>query len=129
MKIKLTASIISILVLSTVCYAKRLNHERYYQDSWCANNNGQTEVIMQSGARCDCLTETHAIEFDFANKWAEAIGQSLHYAAQTGKRAGIVLIMEKPEKEYKHLERLKLTVERHHLPIDIWTITSFQRTR
>ena len=44
------------------------------------------EVVMKDGTRCDILTATHAIEVDFAKKWAEAIGQSLNYAMQTGKR-------------------------------------------
>jgi hypothetical protein len=40
----------------------------------------------------DCLTDECVIEFDFSNKWAEAIGQSLYYANQTGKKADIFLI-------------------------------------
>ena len=44
-------------------------------------------------------------EVDFAGKWAEAIGQSLHYSRMTGKRAGILLIMLAP-KDQKYLERL-----------------------
>ena len=49
---------------------------------------------MPDGTRCDILTDTHAIEVDFADKWAEAIGQSLNYAMQTGKKAGIVLVLK-----------------------------------
>jgi hypothetical protein len=30
------------------------------------------EVVMKDGTRCDILTATHAIEVDFAKKWAEA---------------------------------------------------------
>ena len=41
---------------------------------------------MPDGTRCDILTDTHAIEVDFANKWAQAIGQSLNHAMQTGKK-------------------------------------------
>ena len=43
------------------------------------------EVVMKDCTRCDILTATHAIEVDFARKWAEAIGQSLNYAMHTGK--------------------------------------------
>ena len=77
---------------------------------------------MPSGARCDCLTTTHAIEFDFADKWAEAIGQSLHYATQTEKKAGIVIIMENPDRDNKLLKRLKMTIEENDLPIDYWLL-------
>lgn len=79
------------------------------------------EVVLSDRTRCDCLTESHAIEFDFGNKWAEAIGQSLHYSLQTGKRAGIVLILER-KKDYKYWIRLVLVIEHFNLPIDIWVI-------
>ena len=36
-------------------------------------------MVLPDGTRCDCLTDTHAIEFDFGSNWAEAIGQSAHY--------------------------------------------------
>lgn len=101
--------------------AGRLHPEAYYQKNVCRDMNGVEEVVMESGARCDCLTATHAVEFDFANKWAEAIGQALHYSAQTGKRGGIVLIMENPKRDRKYLERLSSTVKAHGLAVDVWT--------
>jgi len=46
--------------------------ERYYQEKFAREIGGQVEVVMQDGTRCDILTATHAIEVDFAKKWAEA---------------------------------------------------------
>lgn len=43
------------------------------------------EVVAPDGTRCDILTDEYAIEVDFANKWAEAIGQALNYAIQFNK--------------------------------------------
>ena len=54
---------------------------------------GQLEVRLEDGTRCDLLTETHAYEIDFATDWKESIGQALHYALKTGRKAGVVLIM------------------------------------
>ncbi|QXD24577.1 hypothetical protein F7C95_01340 [Opitutia bacterium ISCC 51] len=51
-------------------------------------------MVLEDRTRCDIVTATHAIEVDFADKWAEAIGQSLNYAMQTGKKAGIVLVLK-----------------------------------
>ena len=68
--------------------AKRAHLERDYQAQWCAEKGGQAEVVLPDGTRADCLTATHAIEFDFGSKWAEAIGQALFYGLQTGKRPG-----------------------------------------
>ncbi len=48
-------------------------------------------MTIPDGTRCDILADTHAFEVDFADKWAESVGQSLNHAMQTGKKAGIVL--------------------------------------
>ena len=40
---------------------------------------GRVEVVLPDGARCDCVTDTHAIVFDFGNNWAEAIIMSISY--------------------------------------------------
>jgi len=52
------------------------------------------EVKLADHTRVDCLTDDYAIEFDFASKWAQAIGQSLHYAYMTGRLPAIYLILE-----------------------------------
>lgn len=109
-----------MLVLWPQCaYAGHLQSEAEYQDEWCELKDGEVEFILPDRTRCDCLTLTHAVEMDFARKWAEALGQSLHYAANTGRRAGIVLIIEKPG-EIKYLQRLEAVIGHYGLPIDVW---------
>lgn len=76
-------------------------------------------MVFPDKTRCDCLTSSHAIEFDFGKKWAEAIGQALYYSIQTGKRAGVVLILEKKD-DYKYWIRLNTIIEHFRLPIDRW---------
>ncbi len=105
------------ICFSGLCFAGRLHSEKWYQDKWCKEHKGQLEVVLPDRTRCDCLTDTHAIEFDFGNKWAEAIGQALHYGLQTGKRPGIVLILESP-KDLKYWIRLNTIIEHYKLPID-----------
>jgi hypothetical protein len=56
---------------------------------------------------------------DFAAKWAEAVGQSLHYAANTGRRTGIVLIVEK-ESDRRYVARVRALIAHFGLPIDVW---------
>ena len=110
-----------ILLMTTSAHAKRLHYEKWYQEQWCQTQDGQAEVVLPDKTRCDCLTDTHAIEFDFGNKWAEAIGQALYYAIQTGKKAGIVLILEK-QKDYKYWIRLNSIIAHYGLPIDSWKV-------
>jgi hypothetical protein len=79
------------LTLAASLGAARLNPEAHYQEIAAKKYSGQTEVTMPDGTRCDIVTETHAIEVDFADKWAEAIGQCLNYSFQLNKKAGILL--------------------------------------
>ncbi len=54
-------------------------------------------------------------------KWAEAIGQSLYYSAMTGKKAGIVLIVDEVKKN-RYLKRVMKAINDKNLDIDIWLI-------
>ena len=114
-----TAFIALILIVAGgLCLAKQ--PESHYQRKWCEAQHGRTEVRLPARTRVDCILDTHAVEVDFARKWAEAIGQSLHYSRMTGKRAGILLIMLSP-KDQKHLDRLLNVVRHFNLPIDVFT--------
>ena len=72
----------------------------------------------------DCLTATHAVEYERGKNWAESIGQSLYYSLQTGKRAGVVLILER-RKDYRYWLRLNSTIEHHRLPVDTWLLERY----
>lgn len=96
--------------------------EKHYQGIWCSEHNGELEVILPDKARIDCLTNEYAIEFDFAKKWAESIGQALYYSSVTGKRAGIVLILENPDGDQKYIDRIEKIKKEKKLDITIWTM-------
>jgi len=93
-------------------------HEADYVDHYC---EGGVEHVLSDRTRVDCLTENHAIEYDWGKKWAEAIGQSLYYSAMTGKKAGIVLIVNPRTKE-RYLKRLNKAIEAHGLNIEVWIV-------
>ena len=118
--IRYVVFLISICIC-TPCFAGHLHPEKWYQEQWCHEEQGQMEYVLPDKTRCDCMTHTHAVEFDFGVKWAEAIGQALHYAGTTGKRAGIVLILE-GKKDCKYLIRLNSVIQHYELPIDVWTV-------
>ncbi|MDH3976454.1 MAG: hypothetical protein OEV42_19490 [Deltaproteobacteria bacterium] len=92
---KILVLIAACLLISVPVQAKRLHYEKYYQEKWCARMGGITEYVLDDGSRVDCLTDEYAVEVDFADKWHEAVGQSLYYALKTGKKPGILLITEK----------------------------------
>lgn len=107
-----------IVVFLSGCVAVPIKNERYYQEKWCSRSGGITEVVLSDRTRCDCLTKTHAIEFDFAGKW-EAVEQSLHYARLTGKKAGIVFICRKAG-DMRKIKRTKKNIDFYRLPIKVW---------
>lgn len=78
-----------MLLPSTPLLAKQLHSESYYQEIFCTQKNGQSEVTMEDRTRCDCIFEEDGIEYatevDFAKKKYQAVGQALHYSRMTGK--------------------------------------------
>lgn len=93
--------------------------ESYYQEKLCAGM--ELEVELANGARVDCVSETHAIEVDFTEDWAEALGQALLYAAATGKRPGIILVCRLAERHcLQHALRLEEAITFWRLPVDVW---------
>jgi len=70
------------------------------------NCNGQIEYVLSDKTRIDCLTDEYAIEFDYAKKWAESIGQSLYYSKMTGKKPAVAIILKSPE-DRKYLKRIE----------------------
>jgi len=111
--------LLAILLMIFPILSTAKESERYYQDLWCQAHAGEVEVRQTDMTRVDCITYYHAIEFDFANKWAEAIGQALHYGIMTGKRAGIVLIGD----DERFINRARNIIFTYSLPIDLWTMS------
>ena len=109
--------ILVLYLLILPVQAKHLHYEKEYQEAWAKKHNALVEVVLDDGARVDCLTDEYAIEFDFANKWAEAIGQSLYYALKTNKKPAIVLIMENPQKDEKYYRRLKTVTDKYDITV------------
>lgn len=109
------------IIFSNTTLGKHLYKEREYQECWCDNAGGITEYVLPDKTRVDCLTDDYAIEFDFAEKWAESIGQALYYSMMTGRKPGIVLILEDQEKGERYLKRLMVVAEA--LNIKVWTVT------
>ena len=79
-----------LLILANCCEAKRLHKEKEYQKAWCDKYHGELEYVLDDKTRVDCLTKNYAVEFDFAPKWAEAIGQSYYYAIKTDRHPAVV---------------------------------------
>lgn len=95
--------------------------EKSINTRWCANKAGVSEFRTKDGTFVDCLTDIYAVEAEFDNKWKEAIGQSLHYAESTNRRAAILFIKRQNSRKdyYGELERV---INKYRLPITVFTI-------
>lgn len=83
---------------------------------------GKLEHRLDDLTRVDILTDTMAIEVDFAHKWYEAVGQACHYARKTDKHPAIVLIATSPFDE-KYVEAAVAGVDK--LRLDTKSISLF----
>jgi hypothetical protein len=105
--------------------AFEFKNERYYVDKYC---EGSKEVKLSDGTRCDCVTKTHAIEFEFAPKWAEAIGQAIHYARMLSAvpgheniKPGVTIICE-TLRDAAHVQKIRDNSNFYGLEITVWAI-------
>ena len=94
------------LGVASICLAANKNSEKYYQELVAKELEGKVEVVLRDKTRVDILTEDVAYEVDFARKWAEGIGQALHYSMMTERDAGLILIAEK-DSDDKFILRVK----------------------
>jgi len=95
--------------------------EKVIIEKWCRKNQGISEFRTKDGTFVDCLTDVYALEAEFDDNWKEAIGQSLHYAESTDKKAAILLIKRnKSKKDYHGL--LKRVIDKYNLPITVFLI-------
>lgn len=101
-------------------YVYHPHNESSYQHAWCSAHNGIEEYENSDKTRVDCLTDTHAVEFDFANKYYEAIGQALHYGVMTGKKPKVVLILDSKylNQQMKYFERVKRIGEVYNIDVE-----------
>ena len=97
------------------------HNEESYQEAWCKRNNGISEFENKDFTRVDCLTKTHAVEFDFANKWHEAIGQALHYGVMTKRTPKVVLILDKPLEQMVYFKRVKKIADKYGFEVEYVT--------
>ena len=81
--------------------------------------NGDDQFRTKDGTYVDCVTSDYAIEAEFDYNWKEAIGQALHYAESTNKKAAILFIKRKETKK-DYLSELNRVLIKFDLPIKVF---------
>ncbi|MBI5634881.1 MAG: hypothetical protein HZA15_15545 [Nitrospirae bacterium] len=108
--VKICSWFIVLCLTATTALAAHKHLEKEYQAVWCEQHHGTTEYLLPDDTRVDCLTNEYAIEFDFAGKWAESIGQALYYSLRTDRTPGVVLILER-QSDRRFLKRIEAVAD------------------
>lgn len=111
------------MCVAAISTAQVMAREADYADPWCAERGGVAEKVLADRTRVDCLLPDFAIEVDYASKWAEAMGQALHYARMTQRRPGVLLILRQPA-DMRYARRLYLDAQHWGVPLFVWTVTA-----
>lgn len=89
--------------------------------AWCASVGGVDEFRTKDGTYVDCLTDEYAIEVEYDYKWKEAIGQSLHYAESTNKKAAILFIKRAKSRKDYYNEMMRV-IDKYNLPTTVFIV-------
>ena len=134
--VKMAPLVVGISLFTTGCASVLQKQAASYQSSYrfavlagksereivAEQCDGIVEYTLPDRTRVDCLTPDTAWEYDRPRKWAEAIGQALHYAAHTNRTPGVVLICLEPCDTA--LSRIKAVSRRFNLGLVVYALTA-----
>ena len=109
--------ILSLLLIFSTAYSA----ERDVNKAWCSSVGGNIEFRTKDSTYVDCLTSEYAIEVEYDNKWKEGIGQALHYAESTNRKAAILFIKRGKSKKDYYNEMMRV-IDKYDLPIKVFVI-------
>ncbi len=114
--------IVLVLLLASLASYSQLpkQNEAYYRDKFNAIMKGSKEVYLPSNRRrADIVTDTFAIEVEFANKFLESVGQALDYSMILNKKPAILLIVNGRNDENYLSELLEIN-NKYNFRFRIW---------
>lgn len=124
LKFRTAAGILTALTFWPVPATAQDHLERDFQARFCAGL--VQNRYLPNGTYVDCISTTHAIEVEFSQKWAEAIGQALMYASELERRPGIIVICRpetSPSVCLKHAYLIEQTVTYWRIGMSVWYCT------
>lgn len=113
------------LILILLCFFNTFIYtqfnEKELNEEWCKKQMGVPEYRTKYGTYVDCLTDEYAVESEFDFNWKESIGQSLHYAQATERKAAILFIKTNRSKK-DYINELNDVIKFFDLPIKVFVI-------
>lgn len=105
----------AIILTAATAYGKPND---WYSARWCESVKGEHQVRMTDGTIADCVTSDTVYEVEFAKDHYQGIGQSLHYAAVSKKKPGLVIVVRNQDDE-RHYKRVENSILYHDLKIEL----------
>ena len=116
--------LLTLIFLSPLVASEDYASEYEINQKWCSKMKGEQQFRTKDGTYVDCLTEEFAIEADYDYNWKEGIGQALHYAETTNKKAAILFIKrQKSNKDY--LSELNRVITKFELPLEVFIVEDY----
>jgi len=121
---KTAITALTLTLTATTAFAGKAQKEDFYSNIWCAQQGGIEEVKTSMGTRADCVLDNYAVEVDFDTKWAEGLGQALHYSVEFDRPAAVLLILKNHngKDRSRYINRLQSTIDGLGLDVTIFTI-------
>ena len=82
--------LLALAILMVTAGATQAANSKPFQERYCRGM--VQEKYVPFGGRADCISDEYAIEVEWVKDWYQAVGQSLYYAAATGRKPGIILL-------------------------------------
>lgn len=107
-----------VLILLSLLTFGQYPSENEWTKQHAEEYNAKFDQRLWDDTRPDLTSGVMVYEVDWADKWAEAIGQSLYYASQTGKRPVIILLVRNRD-DYIHVFRCQRALEKVEIELII----------
>ena len=113
-------AVVGCIVWCLLWAADAWSNERHNQMRIAEKYQAEVGALMPDGTWCDLLGPKIAWEVERAGpKFYEAVGQALHYAAQSGKKPGVILLVKDPALEWRQIYRCAYLCGRHGIEFRI----------
>ena len=91
-----------------------LKSESDFVTKWCDEMGGKEEYLLDERSRIDCELENYSVEFDWAEKGDECVGQANRYSYNTGNFGMCMLIFKETLSRPNKVKFFRRTKEASH---------------
>ena len=92
-------------------------NEAFFVERFAPKYNARVEVRLHEGVRVDLLSDTYAIEVDWARKYYEGFGQAMLYGILTDKKPAVLLLAVHGTSDETHVRRARMISKEYNIKL------------